>query len=211
MDLFDIRKDYRKGHLSPEDLQTNPISQIEQWLNDAAQAECLEHSAIVLSTASESGAPSSRIVLLKKIDQEGLYFFTNYNSRKGQQIAANKEGAILLFWPELERQVNIEGSIEKCSAELSDFYFNSRPLESRVSAVVSHQSQEVDNREAMVIPWQEALGRSKAEGITRPDYWGGYLLKPTRIEFWQGGANRFHDRILFEKNSHEWTTSRLMP
>lgn len=211
MDLFDIRKDYRKGHLSPEDLQANPISQIEQWLDDAAKAECLEHSAIILSTASAEGAPSSRIVLLKKIDHEGLYFFTNYNSRKAQQIAANNKGALLLFWPELERQVNIEGSIEKCSAELSDFYFDSRPLESRISAVVSQQSQEVKNRDAMIKPWQEVLERTKIGGITRPDYWGGYLLKPSRIEFWQGGANRFHDRILFEKNSKEWTTRRLMP
>lgn len=211
MDLFDIRKDYNKGHLSPEDLQQDPISQIEQWLDDAAKAKCLEHSAVVLSTASQEGGVSSRIVLLKKIDREGLYFFTNYDSRKGQQIAANNNGSLLLFWPELERQVNIEGSIEKCSKELSDFYFNSRPLESRVSAVVSRQSQIVANREAMVRPWQEALVQTQEKGIERPEYWGGYVLNPTRIEFWQGGSNRFHDRILFQKNNENWNIERLMP
>lgn len=211
MNLFDIRKDYKKGHLSPEDLHPNPITQIEQWLDDAAKAECLEHSAIVLSTVSEEGGASSRIVLLKKIDNEGLYFFTNYQSRKGQQIAANNKGALLLFWPELERQVNIEGSIEKCSEELSDYYFNSRPLESRVSAVVSQQSQETESRMAMLKPWQEVLEQTNHVSIERPNYWGGYILKPTRVEFWQGGANRFHDRIVFKTTPSGWNISRLMP
>jgi len=211
MDLFDIRQDYKQGQLSPDDLLSNPLEQVELWLNDAAKAKCLEHSAIVLSTVSESGGASSRIVLLKKIDDEGLYFFTNYNSRKGQQIAANNKGALLLFWPELERQVNIEGSIEKCSAELSDIYFNSRPLKSRVSALVSQQSKEVKDRETMLKPWEEAMKQAEKEGIERPNYWGGYILKPTRIEFWQGGANRFHDRIVFESEHKTWKISRLMP
>lgn len=211
MDLFDIRKDYKKGHLSPEDLLDDPLKQIELWLDDAAKAECLEHSAIVLSTVSKEGGVSSRIVLLKKIDEEGLYFFTNYESRKGQQIDANNKGAILLFWPELERQVNIEGDIERCSPELSDYYFNSRPIESRVSAVVSKQSRSIESREAMVRPWESVLEKTQKQGIKRPNYWGGYVLKPTRVEFWQGGANRFHDRILFQKNKDTWKLDRLMP
>lgn len=211
MDLFDVRKNYKKGHLNPEDLKVDPINQIEQWLDEAATAKCLEHSAIVLSTVSKEGGASSRIVLLKKIDKEGLYFFTNYQSRKGQQIAANNKGALLLFWPELERQINIEGSIEKCSEALSDFYFNSRPLESRISALVSRQSTEIESREVMIKPWQEALKKAKEQEISRPDNWGGYILKPTRIEFWQGGANRFHDRIVFTPHNEGWKKNRLMP
>lgn len=211
MELFDIRKDYKKGHLSPEDLHPHPLSQIELWLQEAADAECLEHSAIVLSTVSEEGGASSRIVLLKKIDQEGLYFFTNYQSRKGQQLAQTPKGALLLFWPELERQINIEGNIEKCSPALSDDYFNQRPLESRVSAVVSQQSRIIPDRETMEKEWNKVLKIANNKGINRPNYWGGYILKPTRIEFWQGGSNRFHDRILFEKKEKGWDISRLMP
>lgn len=211
MDLFDIRKDYRQGHLEKEDIAVNPMSQLERWIQEAEAAQCLEHSAVVLSTVNEQGGASSRIVLLKKIDDEGLYIFTNYHSRKGQQLAANAKAAMLFFWPELERQVNIEGVVDKCSPELSEAYFNQRPLESRVSAVVSRQSQEVDHREAMEGPWRAALAQAKVDGISRPDYWGGYILRPQRIEFWQGGANRFHDRIVCEHSPEGWTKRRLMP
>lgn len=211
MDLFDIRKDYHKGHLDKDDLLSDPILQIEQWIADAEAAKCLEHSAITLSTVNQEGGASSRIVLLKKIDAEGLYIFTNYNSRKGQQLEMNNKAAILFFWPELERQINIEGQVEKCSAELSDDYYNQRPLESRVSAKASQQSQEIDSRETMETAWKNTLVQAQKEGIERPEYWGGYLLKPTRVEFWQGGANRFHDRILFELYNNSWSKKRLMP
>lgn len=211
MDLFDIRKDYQQGHLDKDDILSNPIQQIEQWIQDAEAANCLEHSAITLSTVNQEGGASSRIVLLKKIDAEGLYIFTNYNSRKGQQLKSNKKAAMLFFWPELERQINIEGPIEKCSSDLSDKYYQQRPLESRVSALVSQQSQKVDSRETMENTWKKTLKKAQKEGIERPEYWGGYLLKPNRIEFWQGGANRFHDRILCKKNENGWTKQRLMP
>lgn len=211
MDLFDVRNNYTKGHLSPEDLQEEPIEQVELWVKEAEEAKCLEHSSIVLSTISLEGGVSSRVVLLKKIDGDGFYFFTNYDSRKGQQIAANGKGAIMFFWPELERQVNIEGTIEKCSEQSSNEYFDRRPLASRVSAVVSKQSQAVASREEMTKQWQSELARAENEGILRPDYWGGYILKPTRIEFWQGGSDRFHDRIVFQKTQENWLVERLMP
>lgn len=211
MDLFNIRKDYRKGHLSPEDLLSDPILQIQKWISDAEQAKCLEHSSVVLSTLSGTGGVSSRVVLLKQIDEVGLYVFTNYDSRKGQQIAEYDKGAMLFFWPELERQINVEGTIEKCSDELSDEYFNMRPLASRVSAVASQQSACVASRAELDAVWQTVNNKAKAEGISRPDYWGGYVLKPTRVEFWQGGSHRFHDRILFELFEGVWKISRLMP
>ncbi len=211
MDLFDIRKDYHQGHLKPEDLNTSPLFHIKEWIHDAEKAQCMEHTSVVLSTASLSGAPSSRVVLLKKIDDEGLYIFTNYNSRKGQQLEVNNKAALLFFWPELERQINIEGKVEKCSEALSEEYFNQRPLESRVSAAVSAQSSPVTSREEMEKNWKRAKERADKGGITRPVYWGGYLLKPHRVEFWQGGANRFHDRVLFTLEKDEWHKERLMP
>lgn len=211
MDLFDIRKDYRQGHLNPEDFSKAPLFHIQQWLKDAEKAECMEHTSVVLSTASLSGAPSSRVVLLKKIDDEGLYIFTNYNSRKGQQLEVNNQGALLFFWPELERQINIEGRVEKCSEELSDAYFDQRPLDSRVSAAVSAQSESIVNRETMLENWQAAKRRAEKNGIARPVYWGGYRLKPHRVEFWQGGPNRFHDRVLFTQEKGAWIKQRLMP
>lgn len=211
MDLFDVRKDYRQGHLEKDDIAPNPLHQLERWVQEAEASNCLEHSAVNLSTVNEDGGVSSRIVLLKKMDDEGLYIFTNYNSRKGQHLAANDKAAMLFFWPELERQVNVEGRVEKCSPELSAAYFNQRPLESRVSAVVSRQSVEVPDREAMESPWHSALAIAKQDGITCPSYWGGYILRPHRIEFWQGGANRFHDRILCEQSPSGWSMKRLMP
>jgi len=211
MDLFDIRKDYRQGHLSLEDLNHSPLYHIEAWLKEAQEAECLEYNSVVLSTASLTGAPSSRVVLLKRIDSEGLYIFTNYNSRKGQQLEVNNQAALLFFWPELERQINIEGRVEKCTEALSDDYFNQRPLSSRVSAAASAQSQPVESREAMLEKWQKAQARAEKHGIARPIYWGGYLIRPSRVEFWQGGAHRFHDRILFTLENDQWTKTRLMP
>ena len=211
MDLFDIRKDYRRAHLDIDDIEQNPLEQLQKWLQEAEEAKCMEHSALTLSTVNADGGASSRIVLLKKIDEEGLYIFTNYESRKGQQLTANPNAAILFFWPELERQVNVEGTVEKCSAELSASYFDQRPLESRVSALSSQQSRPVADRQAMDNVWKEAYEKAQQEGISCPPYWGGYLLRPHRIEFWQGGPNRFHDRILCQKTAGEWRMSRLMP
>lgn len=211
MDLFDIRKNYTQGHLDKDDLGDEPLVQIEKWVQEASSAQCLEHSAMVLSTVSESGAPSSRVVLLKKIDADGLYFFTNYDSRKGQQLAQSNKGAILLFWPELERQVNIEGVVEKCSSALSDTYFDERPEASRISAIASRQSQPVASRADMKAQWDKVKEASIENGIIRPDNWGGYVLRPTRVEFWQGGADRFHDRIVYRKEVGDWLVERLMP
>ncbi len=211
MDLFDIRKDYRKGHLGKSDLLETPLPQIELWLQDALKADCLEHSAVVLSTADATGTPSSRVVLLKKIDASGLYIFTNYKSRKGQQLGVNKKAALLFFWPELERQINIEGTVEKCSEHLSDTYFDLRPIYSRLSAYASKQSQEIENRATMHTAWQHAKEKMDIEHLSRPKSWGGYVLQPSRVEFWQGGANRFHDRILFTYENETWHKKRLMP
>lgn len=208
MDLFNIRKNYSKGSLEASDLNcTNPIYQVEKWLFEAEKEQCLEHSAIALSTVSEQGQPSSRMVLLKHIDEEGFYFFTNYESRKGTQLSKMPKASMLLFWPELERQIHIEGEVVQCNDALSDQYFESRPLESRISAIVSQQSKSIESKEDM-LSLRESV---KGTPIERPKYWGGYLLKPNRIEFWQGGENRFHDRIEMILNDNEWAVKRLMP
>ena len=211
MDLFNIRKNYTQNQLDKSDLLSNPLVQVERWLAEAEAAKCLEHSAIALSTVSKDGQPSTRMVLLKHIDSLGFYFFTNYNSRKGQQLEATPKASILLFWPELERQIHIEGHVEKCNPELSDKYFQSRPVNSQISAIISQQSQTIENKSAMLALREPVENESKKGNLERPNYWGGYILRPNRVEFWQGGANRFHDRIEYLLRKEEWVTQRLMP
>jgi len=211
INLNDIRKDYRLKALDEHQISHDPIQQFERWLNEAMEAKVNEPTAMVLATAAPDGVPSSRMVLLKAFSESGFGFFTNYSSRKGAEISLNEHVALLFHWPELERQVRIEGIATRTTARISDDYFNSRPFESRLSAVISNQSQTVPDREYLEKLWDVQQIQSVENRITRPPFWGGYEVKPRRIEFWQGRPNRLHDRILFSLNGTEWVISRLAP
>jgi len=211
MELRDLRINYGKGSIQDGELPENPMEWIGDWLAEALSASLHEANAMVLSTVSETGSPSSRVVLLKAFDEKGFLFFTNYESRKGRQIVHNPAGSLLFFWPELERQVRIEGAIEKAEAGISDEYFYSRPLESRVSAAVSPQSMIVSSRAELEKMHQDYLDEHPDGTFERPDHWGGYWLLPNLIEFWQGRRNRLHDRIQYQRNELGWERCRLAP
>ncbi len=187
-----------------------PFELFENWIQVAVESSVSEPNAMVLSTVGPDSKPSSRIVLLRGIDHQGLKFFSNYHSRKGLELEQNPNGSLLFFWPELERQVIVEGIITKTSAEESDQYFASRPLESRINSVLSPQSQEIPGRD-FLIERQKELFELPEEEIKRPDHWGGYLMSPVRFEFWQGGAGRLNDRIQYVKQESVWNRSRLAP
>ncbi len=210
MNLSDIRKNYSRATLSEKSLH-DPFPLFEKWMEEAIEGKVNEPTAMMLSTVSEDHKPSSRIVLLKLLSKEGFHFFTNYNSRKGNEIKANSHVALLFFWPELEREVRIEGIASYSSTEISDRYFSERPYESQISAIVSPQIQPVESRDVLEQLWQNKELTSKGERLDRPATWGGYLVQPERIEFWQGRPNRLHDRILFVKDKEEWVVSRLAP
>ncbi len=212
INLAEIRRNYMMHTLDEEDAGKDPILFFEKWLEQAIEALTTEPTAMVLATADEKGRPSSRVVLLKGIENGCFRFFTNYNSQKGKQIRKNPYGSLLFFWPEIERQVRIQGKIEKITEDESDEYFGSRPLESRISAVISPQSEVIPGRsylENLLNTKKEELLRSNS--IIRPKHWGGYDLKPTSIEFWQGRESRLHDRILFLKIRTNWIRERLAP
>lgn len=209
MDIHHIRENYTKSTLSIDDVQKDPIDQFKTWLDHAIQSEVLEPTALTLATVDLNNQPSARVVLLKFITEEGFTFFTNYDSKKGQQINKNPKAGIVFFWPELQRQVNIEGTISKSSETISDEYFYSRPLESQIGACASNQSEVISSRDEIE---NRIKGLEKeTNNINRPKNWGGYTLKPTKIEFWQGRENRLHDRIIFTKVNDNWKIERLSP
>lgn len=210
--VSELRRNYILHRLDEEDTGNDPIAFFEKWLEQAIEVQTSEPTAMMLSTADEKGRPSSRMVLLKGLVKGSFRFFTNYNSLKGKQIKRNPYGSILFFWPELERQVRIQGKMEKISEDDSDEYFNSRPLESRISAVISPQSEVIPGRgylESLMMAKKQELGNDQQ--ITRPKHWGGYDLKPSKIEFWQGRESRLHDRILFLRLRNKWIRERLAP
>lgn len=209
--LADIRTDYTKATLSPDEAAENPLEQFRLWFSEAQKSKAQEVNAMNLSTASADGRPSSRIVLLKNISEDGFVFFTNYNSRKGEQIAVNPYAALTFFWPELERQVRIEGRLHKVSAEVSDEYFSRRPRASQLGAWASPQSQEIPGRETLENKEKELEDKFAGQPIQRPPHWGGYELIPDHIEFWQGRPSRLHDRLLYEKKEAGWINKRLAP
>jgi len=211
MNIADIRIDYKLKVLDENQISRNPLRQFEKWLNESIEAKVNEPTAMVLATATPNGIPSARVVLLKAFSDSGFGFFTNYSSRKGEEIALNQKVALLFHWPELERQVRIEGIAAKTSTLVSDEYFHSRPFESRLSAVISNQSQVVPDREYLEKLWEGQQYKSIENMIDRPYFWGGYTIDPYRIEFWQGRSNRLHDRILFTREGGEWVISRLAP
>ncbi|MFZ6754601.1 pyridoxamine 5'-phosphate oxidase [Undibacterium sp. Dicai25W] len=211
MSIADLRKDYQQASLTETDVNADPFEQFGTWFEEALKADVAEANAMSLSTVNAEGRPSSRIVLIKEFDHRGFCWFTNYDSAKGQDLATNPYAALLFFWTALERQVRIEGRIEKITAEENDAYFHSRPLGSRQGAHASHQSQPIANRAALeeqLVAVLEKFG----DQPPRPEHWGGYRLVPEKIEFWQGRSSRLHDRIVFTRNADQsWSITRLQP
>ncbi|TVR78644.1 MAG: pyridoxamine 5'-phosphate oxidase [Chitinophagaceae bacterium] len=206
------RIDYGKDSLSENNIPSNPIDLFKKWFIEAAEKKIKDANAMAVSTVNANGKPSSRIVLLRNFDENGFVFFTNYNSRKGKEIDVNKSVCLLFFWAELERQVRIEGIIRKQTEKDSDDYFNTRPKESQISAWASPQSQKVEDRNFLENKHNEYKEKFESSRVPRPEFWGGYIVIPESIEFWQGRSGRLHDRICFEKTSmNEWSKSRLAP
>jgi len=211
-EIAKIRKDYKKFQLIESNINNNPYQQFGKWLDEAIEAEVEEPTAMTLATISTKGFPSARIVLLKGFDQKGFYFFTNYESRKGNHIQKNPNVALVFFWKELERQVRIEGEVIKVTKKESDAYFASRPFESQVSACISEQSRNIPDRNYIEMLHQLFVKKQGNRPIQRPDNWGGYCVIPRRIEFWQGRANRLHDRIKYcSKDAKTWKIKRIAP
>jgi len=209
MELADLRRDFGKYTFIPEKAPDTPMDLFNIWLTDAEQAQIPEFNAMALSTASVQGRPSSRIVLLKSFEQGLPVFFTNYESKKGHEIASNNQAALLFFWKELERQVRIEGRIEKLSRELSVAYFKSRPMESQLSAAASPQSQVIFGVSELIE--QIELIKKQQNVLKCPENWGGYVLTPDYYEFWQGGANRLHHRLAYLSDKKKWIKQQLAP
>jgi len=208
--LADLRKSYMKGSLSEEDVQANPVEQFNIWFDQARHAELPEPNAMTLASVDENGKPSARVVLIKDVTQEGFVFFTNYDSRKGQALLTNPHAALLFFWPELERQIRIEGSVEKISDKESDDYFDSRPLDSRIGAWASPQSKVISGRGVLIANAAE-YALKFALNPPRPPHWGGFRVKPDAAEFWQGRPSRLHDRIRYTLEQNAWKIERLAP
>ncbi len=209
--IADIRKDYASRELNEEDCLADPLSQFALWLDEAIKSEVPEPTAMLVSTVSPEGRPAARVVLLKGVEDGHFVFFTNYESRKGQHLTANPVIALTFFWPELERQVNVEGRVERLPAAASDNYFASRPYKSRVGAWASEQSREIAGKH--VVAGRFALFAAKyAVHVPRPPHWGGFAVIPDRIEFWQGRPSRLHDRVVYRlQENGQWGKARLSP
>lgn len=208
-DPASLRREYTADGLTEEAAGADPYALFDLWFQGAAK-RVGEPNAMTLSTSTKDGFPSSRIVLLKGYDTRGLVFYTNYDSRKGKEIAENPNACLLFFWPELEQQIRIEGSLSKTSREESESYFESRPLESRIGAHASAQSSVIPGRQFLIDRVKEVQIKY-GEQVPLPDNWGGYRLQPTVFEFWQGGAARLHDRIRFKREKNSWIRERLSP
>jgi pyridoxamine 5'-phosphate oxidase len=210
MDIAGLRQEYMRAGLAEADAHADPLAQFERWFNDALAAQLPLANAMTLATTASGGAPDARIVLLKGVDNGGFVFFTNYESRKGRQLAARPQACLVFFWAPLERQVRIDGTVEKVVAADSDAYFVTRPVGARLSARASAQSSVVAGREVL----ENAVKEEKSkygENPPRPAHWGGYRVIPSRMEFWQGRENRLHDRLLYLRDGGSWKIERLAP
>lgn len=211
MNLADLRREYTVGGLRRADLNPNPVAQFQKWFDEALKAQLVEPSAMTLATVAQDGTPSSRIVLLKGAEERGFMFFTNYESRKGRELAGNSRAALTLFWPELEREICLVGTVTKTTRADSEKYFAMRPRGSQLGAWVSRQSTVVPDRAFLESRLQEVERQFANRDVDTPSYWGGYLLTPSRIEFWQGRPNRLHDRFQYTKQDGSWRIERLSP
>lgn len=210
MNIADLRQEYMRAGLSEAQADADPIRQFERWFDDALRAKLPLPNAMTLATVTKEGAPSARIVLLKGVEQGSFLFYTNYLSRKGRELEQRAAACLLLLWSDLERQVRIDGTVEKVTAAESDAYYATRPLGARLSAWASAQSAPVPSREFL----EKALAQAKAahgDHPHRPQHWGGYRVTPREIEFWQGRADRLHDRLLYRRRGGNWAIERLSP
>lgn len=211
-DLTDYRKTYEKDSLSKESMDSNPIKQFQDWFHEVEEKGGVEEAnAMTVSTVDENGFPKNRVVLLKKFDDNGFYFYTNYNSDKGKALAQNNKICLSFFWPNLERQVVISGIAEKTSEADSTEYFHSRPKGSQIGAMASPQSEVIKSREFLEENLAQLQEKYKNSEVPKPEYWGGYIIKPVSVEFWQGRPNRLHDRIRYTKTESDWKIERLAP
>ncbi|MBD2113047.1 MULTISPECIES: pyridoxamine 5'-phosphate oxidase [Cyanophyceae] len=211
MDIGELRRDYSQRGLDLSELNPDPFAQFELWFQQAREAELLEPNALVLSTVSPAGAPYQRTVLLKYFDRDGFVFFTNYGSRKAQHIAENAQVSMLFPWYSLERQLTIAGPASKISAAESLRYFSSRPRGSQLGAWVSQQSSVIASRQMLEMQFEKMKEKFLNQEVPLPDFWGGYRVKPTSFEFWQGRPSRLHDRFLYSWQEDEWAIARLSP
>ncbi|HEY1166275.1 MAG TPA: pyridoxamine 5'-phosphate oxidase [Chitinophaga sp.] len=207
-----LRKDYRLAALDESEVEQHPVKQFEKWWEEAINGQLDEPNAMTLATSTPEGRPSARIVLLKSFDTDGFIFFTNYESRKGEEMAANPQVSLLFFWRELERQVRIDGIVSKTDAAISDEYYRTRPLGSRIGAIASPQSRVIPHRSFLEEQVNIIAAKYVLEEPARPQHWGGYIVKPTLVEFWQGRSNRLHDRVQYTLvESGAWQIDRLAP
>jgi len=210
--LSSMRQNYQKGHLDLPDLDANPLTQFDRWFKEAKEHHVIEANAFCLATVGANALPSTRIVLLKYYDSQGFIFFSNYHSKKALQVSENPNVSMHFAWLALERQIKIEGKIEKISKEESLNYFLARPRGSQIGAWVSHQSEVIASKEVLEAKFEEIQAQFKDKEIPYPEFWGGYRIVPTQIEFWQGGQNRLHDRFQYTKTAQEtWEINRLAP
>ena len=209
-DIKDYRTDYGKQELNRKDLTKNPIQLFNSWLQEAMDNIKKDANAFTLSTVDINAFPSTRVLLLKEVSDEGLVFFTNYNSNKGQEMEVNPKVGLNFFWRSLERQVRVQGIVNKVSDVVSDSYFQSRPYKSQIGAWASEQSSSLESRSIIEERFHHFSNKYPQE-VPRPQHWGGYIVKPQKIEFWQGRPSRLHDRFIFTLNEGEWTVDRLSP
>ena len=210
MNIASLRQDYMRESLNEADVATDPFTQFQRWFDEALRAELPMANSMTLATVGADGAPSARIVLLKGIDHNGFVFYTNYMSRKGRELAGNPRAALVFHWTDLEREVRIDGRVEKVTAAESDEYFSSRPLGSRHAAIASPQSEVVASRAVLEARF-DAAAAAHGDAAPRPAHWGGYRVLPASVEFWQGRPSRLHDRLLYTRQGDRWTIVRLAP